>query len=77
MPTPTETNGVAEIKIPNRTLATTARPLAECHIFRLSSLSLSNHSLQQRMFVHVKCRVRFMFTKTVLGGQDEALHPLA
>ncbi|GJU76830.1 hypothetical protein Tco_1273900 [Tanacetum coccineum] len=77
MPTPTETNGVAKTKIPDRTPAT-ARPLAECHIFRLSSLSLSNHSLQQqRMFVHVKCRVRFMLTKTVLGGQDGALHPLA
>ncbi|GKB21386.1 hypothetical protein Tco_0855309 [Tanacetum coccineum] len=77
MPTPTETNGGAKTKIPDKTPAA-ARPLAECHIFRLPSLSLSKHSLQQhRMFVHVKCRVHFIFTKIVLEGQDEALHWLA
>ncbi|GKB91310.1 hypothetical protein Tco_0963582, partial [Tanacetum coccineum] len=48
MATPTGTNGVAKNNIP-----VAARPLAEGHIFRLSSLSLSKRSLQQqRMFVH-------------------------
>nr|GEU58119.1 hypothetical protein [Tanacetum cinerariifolium] len=44
----------------------------------LERLSLSKRSLQQhRMFVHVKFHVHFIFTKTVLEGQDEALHWLA
>ncbi|GJW31578.1 hypothetical protein Tco_0051610 [Tanacetum coccineum] len=48
----TGTNGVAKTKIRDR-IPGSARPLAEGHIFRLSSFSLSKRSLQQqRMFVH-------------------------
>nr|GEZ88728.1 reverse transcriptase domain-containing protein [Tanacetum cinerariifolium] len=66
MVTPTGTNGVAKTNIRDK-IPVVAQPLAEGHIFRLSSLRLSKRSLQQqRMFVHGKCCVPFVFTKTVM-----------
>ncbi|GKE32643.1 hypothetical protein Tco_1451965, partial [Tanacetum coccineum] len=44
MPTPTETNGGAKTKIPDKTPAA-ARPLAECHIFRLPMLKGQDEAL--------------------------------
>ncbi|GKA99604.1 hypothetical protein Tco_0827598, partial [Tanacetum coccineum] len=55
--TPTGTNGVAKTNICGR-IPVAARPLAEGHIFRLSSLSLSKRSLQQqRMFILSSAKV--------------------